>query len=67
MLHVHDNGLINLADADGNDVQLIRDDGSTYTPRMLLEDFIARINERYVESGEVVWAYPSEILAQDGG
>ncbi|MBM4365948.1 MAG: hypothetical protein FJ102_07005 [Deltaproteobacteria bacterium] len=64
--HVHDNGLINLADAEGNDVQLVRDDGSTYTPRMLLEDFIARINDRYVESGEVAWAYPSEILAQDG-
>ena len=63
--HVHDNGLVNLADAEGNDVVIVGSDGVSYTARAPLDAFVQRINERYLPTGEVAWAWPSEILGQD--
>jgi hypothetical protein len=61
--HIHDAGVVNLADATGAEV-LIDDGSGTRIPvSTFLRDFIARIDEDYVSTGEVVWMAPSEIRA----
>ena len=66
--HIHDTGTLNLR--DGVDAPVTADpDGDGPEPEMaaetMLQDFITRINDRYVATGSVEWAYPSEVRALD--
>lgn len=59
--HVHDTGVVNLADASGAEVMVDDGTGKRVPVSMFLKDFIARVNEDYVSTGEVVWMAPSGI------
>ncbi len=66
--HIHDTGTLNLR--DGVDAPVTADpDGDGPEPEVaaeaLLQDFITRVNDRYVATGAVEWAYPSGVRALD--
>ncbi|MSQ01375.1 MAG: hypothetical protein EXR71_05705 [Myxococcales bacterium] len=66
--HIHDTGTLNLR--DGVDAPVTADpDGDGPEPELaaetMLQDFISRINTRYVATGAVEWALPSDVRALD--
>lgn len=66
--HIHDTGTLNLRDANDVAIEVDPDGDGPLEPvaaETMLQDFVTRIDQRYVKSGEVQWAQPSEIRALD--
>jgi len=65
--HIHDLGMLNLRDKDGNRLQYDADGPDGPEPSVPLEsllvDFVTQVDDRYVADGSFVWADPRTIRA----
>jgi hypothetical protein len=65
--HIHDLGMLNLRDKDGNRLQYDSDGADGPVPPVplesLLADFVAQVDARYGAEGSFVWSDPRSIRA----